>query len=162
MKAPLVAIRAAAADDWESVGALSQLLVKRHHAFDAARFVPPDALPPHDYAARLRAEIARGEATVLVADDHGAVAGYTFAGLEPANWKELRHDAGYIHDLVVAPERRGRGVGSALLDAAIDWFAARGIRRVMLWSAHANSGAQRLFVRAGFRATMTEMTIDLG
>jgi hypothetical protein len=31
----------------------------------------------------------------------------------------------------------------------------------MLWTAAANEDAQRLFARLGFRATMSEMTLEL-
>jgi predicted GNAT family acetyltransferase len=33
--------------------------------------------------------------------------------------------------------------------------------RVMLWTSTANAAARQLFEQAGFRATMTEMTLDL-
>jgi GNAT superfamily N-acetyltransferase len=155
-------IRPAAVEDWPAVGDLARSLVDRHHAYDPARFVSSATLPPHDYAARLRADVAHGAATVVVAEIDRTVVGYVFAAIEPANWKELRDEAGYIHDLVVASERRGRGVGTALIDAAFGWFGSRGITRVMLWSAYGNADAQRLFRRAGFRPTMIEMTTERG
>jgi hypothetical protein len=32
--------------------------------------------------------------------------GYIYAGLEPLSWKELRDEAGFIHDVVLAEEAR--------------------------------------------------------
>src|SRR5204863_1425022 len=139
-------------------GELAEVLVRTHYAFDASRFIPPEALRGTDYVSLVREEIARGHATVFVADDQHHVIGYVFVGVEPGNWKELRHDAGYIHDLVVDERDRRSGVGGALLAAAMNWFDARGIARVMLWTAPSNAAAQRLFRRLGFRATMIEMT----
>ena len=73
----------------------------------------------------------------------------------------LRDTAGFVHDVVVDPAERRTGVAAALMDAAIVWVKAQGVRSVMLWTAAPNDGAQRLFDRLGFRRTMIEMTLDL-
>jgi GNAT superfamily N-acetyltransferase len=52
-------------------------------------------------------------------------------------------------------------VATALVEAAVEWLRARGAPRVLLWTADANPGAQRLFARLGFRRTMIEMTREL-
>jgi GNAT superfamily N-acetyltransferase len=153
-------IRPAAADDWPRIGELAELLVRAHFAFDPMRFIHPSALEGHDYTRRVREEIDRGHAMVAVAELHGRIAGYVFAGVEPESWKELRREAGYVHDLVVDDAHRRAGVGRALIASAVDWFNARGITRIMLWTAPQNAGAQRLFHRVGFRQTMIEMTLD--
>jgi len=153
-------IRPAAESDWPRVGELAEGLVRTHYAFDRSRFVHPDTLRASDYVERLRAEVDEGGAMVQVADANGVVAGYVFASIEPENWKELRHEAGYVHDLVVGEPFRQAGVGRALLASAIEWFAARRISRVMLWAASANADAQHLFRRMGFRDTMVEMTLE--
>lgn len=153
-------IRPATDDDWPRIGELSELLVRAHFAFDPSRFIDPSALEGHAYTSRVREEIDRGDATVRVAQIDGRIAGYVFAGIEPASWKELRHEAGYVHDLVVDERHRSAGVGRALIVTAIDWFASRGITRIMLWTAPQNVGAHRLFNRVGFRQTMIEMTLD--
>jgi ribosomal protein S18 acetylase RimI-like enzyme len=155
-------IRPATLDDWPRIGELAALLVRTHYAFDAQRFVHPDTLRAADYIDRLREEADRDHAMVRVADVDGHVAGYVFAGIEPGNWKELRHDAGYVHDLVVDEAHRHAGVGRALVDSAIEWFGARGITRIMLWTAPSNAQAQQLFRRIGFKPTMIEMTLDRG
>ncbi len=155
-------IRPARLDDWPRIGELAELLVRVHYAFDMRRFVHPDTLRAADYIDRLREEIERGHAMVRVADVDGRVAGYVFAGIEPESWKELRHDAGYVHDLVVDEAHRRAGLGRALVASALEWFHARGIARVMLWTAPANAGAQHLFRRVGFTPTMIEMTLDRG
>jgi hypothetical protein len=56
--------------------------------------------------------------------------------------------------------RTGARGSAAHSSPAIAWFTARGVRRVMLWSAQANADAQRLFRAVGFRPTMIEMTLD--
>ena len=143
-------IRFATGRDWPRIGELGELLVRAHHGFDPSRFLHPDALRADTYIARVRAESDRGDAMVAVADAGDRVVGYVFAAVEPESWKELRHQAGFIHDLAVDESHRRAGVGRALLASAIDWFAARGVPRVMLWSAAPNAGAQQLFRDAGF------------
>ena len=155
-----MAIRPATVGDWQRIGELAELLVRTHYAFDRQRFFHPDKLRADAYQAHLRDEIAVGRAAVFVADLGGIIAGYVFAGIEPESWKELRHEAGYIHDLAVDDNYRRAGIGRALLASAIEWFAGRGVSRVMLWTAPANAGAQALFGDLGFRLTMIEMTLE--
>ena len=89
------------------------------------------------------------------------MAGYVYAGLEPMSWKELRGEAGFVHDVAVDPSARRLGIAAALLDAAIEWLKEQGAPRVVLWTAEQNADAQRLFARVGFRRTMIEMTKEL-
>jgi ribosomal protein S18 acetylase RimI-like enzyme len=153
-------IHPATAADWPRVGELAEVLVRTHYAFDRQRFVHPDTLRAADYVSRLREEIDRGHAMVHVAESNGVVSGYVFAGIEGDSWKELRREAGYVHDLVVDEAFRGHGIGRALVACAIEWFAARGVSRIMLWTAPANATAQRLFRGLGFRDTMIELTLE--
>ena len=53
------------------------------------------------------------------------------------------------------------GAGRALVAAAVDWFRQRQMPRVMLWTSTQNTAARELFLAAGFRPTMTEMTMEL-
>jgi len=153
-------IRPADHGDWARVGELAERLVRLHYAFDQRRFVAPETLRAPDYIARLRGEVERGDAVVFVADVDGAIAGYVFAGVEAASWKDLRDEAGYVHDLVVDEAHARGGLGRALVEHAIAWLAARGITRVMLSTAPSNVGAQRLFRAIGFRESMIEMMLS--
>ena len=64
-------------------------------------------------------------------------------------------------DLALDPSARRQGAGRALVGAAIAWCRKRNLARVMLWTSTRNDAARELFLAAGFRPTMTEMTIDL-
>jgi GNAT superfamily N-acetyltransferase len=155
------AVRPVADGDWSRIGELGELLVRAHHAFEPSRFIHPDDLRADIYTARVREEIRRGRATVFVAEAGGQIAGYVFVGVEPESWKELRSEAGFIHDVAVDASHRHQGVGGALIATAVDWLGARGVTRVMLWTAQGNADAQRLFGRLGFRPTMIEMSLVL-
>jgi GNAT superfamily N-acetyltransferase len=154
-------IRPATAADLPVLGRLGAMLMRVHHDFDDLRFLAPGTGPERGYASFLGSQLRDAGAVVLVADVDGQVAGYVYAAIEPLSWKELRDEAGFIHDIVVDPVARGGGAGRLLLEAAVEWLRGRGMPRVMLWTAEQNSGGQRLFARAGFRRTMVEMTREL-
>jgi aminoglycoside 6'-N-acetyltransferase len=59
--------------------------------------------------------------------------------------------------LAVAPDWRGRGVGTALMDAAEAWAKAEGAERMILDLAANNTGALRLYERLGYEVHGLEM-----
>lgn len=151
-------VRRATRADLSRLGRLGALLVAEHHEFDHQRFLPGRTRTPTDYAGFLEAQLADSDALVLVADIDGDVIGYVYGALEGTDYMALRGPAGVLHDLIVDPEYRGRGVGERLLASACAELAARGAPRTVLMTAEQNAPAQRLFARAGFRRTMIEMT----
>jgi ribosomal protein S18 acetylase RimI-like enzyme len=154
-------IRKAGRADRDALGRLGAMLMDVHYNFDRRRFLDPGADASAGYARFLLSQLNDPDAIILVAEHEGAVVGYCYAGIEPLSWKELRNEAGFIHDLALDPAARRQGAGRALVDAAIDWFRGRGLARVMLWTSTENHAARELFLGAGFRPTMTEMTLEL-
>ena len=154
-------IRKAVSGDLAAVGRLGAELLRAHYEFDRLRFMQggPDA--EDGYAWFLGTQLDRTDSLVLVADNGGEVVGYLYAGIEPRNWKELREEAGFVHDILVQDDNRGAGIAPQLVDAAMDWFRERGMPRVVLWTAARNIRAHALFERLGFRDTMIEMTREL-
>ena len=141
-----VIIRVARRGDLGALGRLGAALLRVHHEFDprpvhGARDTIPRAATPGSSARSSRSATCASSspsATPLVV-------GYIYAAIEPQSWKELRDEAGFIHDVLVDESARGAGVARALLDAAVEWLQSRGVPRVVLWTAHANEPAQRLF-----------------
>jgi ribosomal protein S18 acetylase RimI-like enzyme len=154
-------IRKATSADLPALGRLGAALVHVHYAFDPQRFMAPGDNAEAGYASFLGTQLRRRDVLVLVAERAGDVVGYAYAGIEPRNWKELRDEAGFIHDVLVAESERRSGIAQALLDGAIEWLKKAGAPRVVLWTATRNEAARRLFSRAGFRDTMVEMTREL-
>jgi ribosomal protein S18 acetylase RimI-like enzyme len=157
-----VSLRPAERRDLPALGRLGALLVRTHHAFDPARFMLPAAALEEGYAWFLGTQLDEPDVVIYVAERRGDVVGYVYAGIEPMSWKELRDEAGFIHDVAVDESDRGQGIAGRLIEEAAAWLEARGAPRVMLWTAQANGGAQRLFERLGFRRTMVEMTRERG
>jgi ribosomal protein S18 acetylase RimI-like enzyme len=158
---PGPSIRPATSTDLPHIGRLGALLVETHHDFDARRFLAPTNRTPAEYASFLGSHLEDPEVVILVADDGGDVIGYAFAAVEGYDWMSLRGPAGVLHDIVVDPAHRGRGLGRLLLNATLAHLKSRGAPRVVLWTAGQNGAAQKLFASAGFRRTMIEMTREL-
>lgn len=76
----------------------------------------------------------------------GAAVAFRAPGLD---LPEGRDDAAVLWDLRVAPEARGRGVGSALFRAAEAWARSRGCRRLVVETQNVNVAACRLYARMG-------------
>jgi ribosomal protein S18 acetylase RimI-like enzyme len=157
----MVLIRTAEPRDAKALGELGAALMRAHCAFDPLRFLAAGDRAERGYASFLRSQLDDEDVAVLVAERDGRIVGYVYTGLEPMSWQELRGPAGFIHDVVVEEASRGSGAGRALMEAAIAWLRQRGAPRVVLWTAHRNEGAQRLFAAMGFRRTMIEMTREL-
>ncbi len=155
-------IRRATSSDLSALGRLGALLVEVHHAFDPQRFLAASERTQAGYASFLRTQLEEPDVAVLVADHDGDVVGYAYAAVEGYDYMSLRAPAGVLHDIVVDPGYRGRGVGRSLADAALAYLKSRGVPRVILSTAERNEAAQRLFARMGFRRTMVEMTCELG
>jgi ribosomal protein S18 acetylase RimI-like enzyme len=90
--------------------------------------------------------IESGEVTVL------------FAGEGPEGFAQLRFrpslytgalDA-YLEELYVVPERRGQGLGRALLEAAMEHARQRGAAHIDLGTSEADVAARALYESAGF------------
>ncbi len=159
---PPAIIRPAAPADLPAIGKLGALLVRTHHDFDPARFIPATPLTEQGYADFLGTQLERPGVVILVAEREGQVAGYAYAGLEGKDYMALRGPAGAVYDLVVDPAQRGLRIGRQLLDETLAALEALGAPRAVLSTAEQNTAAQHLFARAGFRRTMQEMTRELG
>jgi len=158
---PNTIIRRASEADLPALGKLGASLLLLHHGLDPDRFMASSADPEAGYAWFLGTQLQEVDVAVFVAERGGAVIGYVYAALEPQSWKELRDEAGFIHDVVIAEEARRLGIASVLIEKACEWLRSIGAPRVVLWTAEKNEGAQRLFTRVGFRRTMIEMTREL-
>jgi GNAT superfamily N-acetyltransferase len=106
-----------------------------------AHVYPPDRYPYPDEA--IRSEIARrledAETMYFVADENGRIVG--LAGVSP----------GWVEQLYVLPELQGRGVGSALLDAAVAWRRKAGDTELRLWTLEGNEAGRRFYEGRGWR-----------
>ena len=85
-------------------------------------------------------------AAVFVAEAAEGIVGRLSVGRDPHPASHHVADLG----LMVAESHRRRGVGSALLEAAVDWARSRGVRKLELHVFPYNEGAIQLYERFGF------------
>ena len=62
-------------------------------------------------------------------------------------------DTAYLISMWVAPDARRQGVGSALVDAVVQWARTQGSRRLLLDVGEANAPSIALYTRKGFVPT---------
>ena len=101
---------------------------------------------PEPLAQRLADLLAGGDTVLLVAEP--GPEGLAVLRFRPALWS-----AGlecYLAELYVTPERRGNGVGRALLEAAIAVARARGADHMDLGTSEDDVAARALYERLGF------------
>jgi dTDP-4-amino-4,6-dideoxy-D-galactose acyltransferase len=143
-------VRAATGDD---VAALTRMASVRHRAtrFHADRHFAPERA---DRLYEVWIENScRGYAdAVLVAeDDRGRLAGYVTCH------KHTDADRGHIGLFAVSEQAQGRGVGSTLLQAALEWFAANQVTAMTVATQLGNLRAVQFYGRHGLRIMSAEL-----
>ena len=102
--------------------------------------------------------LQRNPTTCFAAEEEGELVGVIMAG----------HDGrrGYIYHTAVHPDCRRRGIGEALVNAALDALRACGVTKVALVAFERNEAGNAFWARMGFSArndlvyrnrTLTEM-----
>jgi ribosomal protein S18 acetylase RimI-like enzyme len=155
-----VTIRLATKSDLPAIARLAGLLVREHHGWDALRFMLPEHVE-QGYERWFGRELENREAVILAAESEGKIVGYAYGCLEERDWNALRDACGALHDILVEPAARGRGIAGQLLEAFCKEMRALEAPRVILMTATANTGAHKLFEKHGFRRTMIEMAREL-
>jgi len=72
------------------------------------------------------------------------------------------HDFAMIENAVVDKPYRGKGIGRALFDAAIEWARDHGLRHVQTTVWHENAGARGFYLNQGFRPMTVRLELDTG
>ena len=101
---------------------------------------------PQALADRVRQLLAAGQITVLLAgaEPHGLAV----LRFRPAIWTEGLDC--YLEELYVVPERRGQGLGRALMEAAIELARREGATHMDLGTSEDDVAARALYERMGF------------
>jgi ribosomal protein S18 acetylase RimI-like enzyme len=132
-----IAIRKATAGD---AGDVARLL----HDFNTEFGDPSPGVPA--LTERVRELLEEGEATILLAGDEPD--GLAVLRFRPALW--ARGLDAYLEELYVVPDRRGNGIGRALLEAAMDAAREAGAVRIELGTSTDDTAAIGLYESAGF------------
>ncbi|MFQ6098028.1 MAG: GNAT family N-acetyltransferase [Armatimonadota bacterium] len=106
-----------------------------------------------EYAAAIREGQRRGEGLFVLEKD-GRVCGFLWVCLMSTMVSPC---VGYIKNLYVDPEHRGRGYGRLLVQKADEWFKAQGVASAQLTASTCNPAAMRLYEKMGYRPIRVEM-----
>src|SRR5579883_922525 len=117
--------------DLKRVGVLAGQLVRQHHRTDPDRFMEIPNVE-EGYAWWFKSQLSKTGTVLLVAEDGGEIVGYLYGTLEPRDWNLLLEAHGAIHDVLVEPSLRRKGVGRALMQAGLAALTEKGARRVVL------------------------------
>ena len=96
----------------------------------------------NDPHADIEAALACPTATVLAARDGAHVVGTVMAGYDGHR--------GWLYYVAVAGDRRGDGLGRALVEAAEQWLAAQGARVIRLMVRAENEAVTRFYEALGY------------
>jgi len=139
--------------------------LREHHLTLAPSWFPApyDAAESWQRRARqYRAWLCEPDSFVLAARHDHQLIGYAMVHLRDGSptWP-FSERAGELETLAVLREKRGRGVGRALLKAARDRLRALGAREISLHLLVGNQSAGRFYDRQGFRPFATWLTSSL-
>ena len=134
---PDVAVRLGEVADAETI---AQLL----HDFNTeyGDFTPG----PRALTERIRQLLEAGEITVVLGGEPPE--GLALLRFRPSLWRESLDC--YLEELYVVPERRGRGLGRALMEAAIELARDRGAADMHLGTSEDDVAARGLYESLGF------------
>ena len=143
-------VRAAGPGDLAALTALWLEITRHHEPLDPLFRLRPGA--EGEVRELLRAWLRDPDARAFLAEAGGAALGMACVRIDRAPPILEEVERGEITDLFVRGAWRRRGVGRALADAALDWVASRGVRRVEVRVADANAGARSFWRALGFGA----------
>jgi ribosomal protein S18 acetylase RimI-like enzyme len=146
---PALRVRTLSPLDWPLYRDLRlQALADAPDAFSATH-AQASTRTDDDWAARLAAAAQSGRDCPLVAECDGVAVGLGWVKRDDgANGGDA--DGAELYQVWVAPTARGRGAGSALLNAATAWSREMGARSLRLGVTWQDSAALRMYRRAGF------------
>ncbi len=129
-----------------------------HDLQDHERALHPSRRPAAEvaepYLQRLLQRVAERSGAIFVADHQGAVIGFIACYVKNEGPSLIETEEfsryGYVSDLDIAAEWRGRGLAQLLLAAAERHLAQSGVTRLRIGVLAANVAAQRAYARYGF------------
>ena len=133
------------------------MALQREHAALAARLPGLTARSPRESWDRRRAayeaSLAEPDAFLLLAERRGEPVGYALVRVVTGFHSFGPHERlGSVETLSVLGEERGRGVGTALMDAVERELAKLGVRSLKLAVIEGNQRALRFYARRGLSA----------
>ncbi|MEA3559287.1 MAG: GNAT family N-acetyltransferase [Candidatus Thermoplasmatota archaeon] len=98
---------------------------------------------------------------LLVIEDDEKTKGYMLSRINK-NIPVFENDlVGYVSDIYLEPELRGKGAASRLWEQTLDWFEKKEVKEISLKVLRYNTGAFDVYEHWGFQHVLSEMRLDL-
>jgi ribosomal protein S18 acetylase RimI-like enzyme len=154
-------IRPATADDAPLVVPMVERLAAFHGERDPAKYSPLPEIGGM-YRSWLAERAVDPRAVFLVAQrEPRRLVAFLIGSVEREIPIYRLREYGFIHDVWVEPEYRNEGLARQLVTLAVERFRGMGMRQVRLDVLVGNPPAIALFQSCGFRASVTEMLLEL-
>lgn len=142
-----VQIRPVLADEWRRWREVRLRMLRDDADFFSTRYDDMVREPEATWRDWVAGAAAGTQKTLFVAEEDGRWLGVVgaFARVNPSEVQLI--------SMWVDPAARGRGIARRLIEAVARWTRDRGSSRVVLFVQEANTPAQALYERAGFRMT---------
>jgi len=107
----------------------------------------------------LQHRCAERHGIMLIAEDAEKPVGWAFAHDESAEVFVVEHERshGYLTELFLLPQARGKGLGRALIEGCEDWARQRGHRLLTVGVLSHNRSAIRAYEGSGYAPYVTIM-----
>lgn len=106
-------------------------------------------------------KIRSGRGRVHIAEADGKAVGYSLIFIIKKKPYYMIREMGYVADLYVRKEFRGRGISSMFRDEAIKWFKSKGLKHVSIDTSFMNTHAHGIYERWGFLDYTREMRMEI-
>ena len=141
-------VRPAATRDLDRVSALWTSITHHHQGIDPVFQMRPQA--DDEIRALLLTLYRDPDAEIFVYDDQGDILGICIVRIDHSPPIMRETDRAEITDLGVRESARRKGIGTRLLDEAIAWVEASGVRRIEIHVAKGNPAGQAFWRSRGF------------
>jgi GNAT superfamily N-acetyltransferase len=154
-----VDIRPATLRDLDTIVNLWMAMMHEHASFDPRVRLSESA--EKGYRQYARHYIARSDATVFIAEHDREVVGFCLAYRAQNLPMFCPEQYGYLSDLVVRNDWRGRGIGSALFQKTRGWFRDRQITHVQLQVYSLNADGMTFWKKMGLTDFVCSMRLEM-
>lgn len=156
----MITIATATAEDADSISALSSEAQSLHAGALPQVFKPtPDATQPVD---RILEILAEPDNRIFLACVDTDPVGYLYCQVirREESWATYERNQVYIHQMAVHSRHREKGVGTALIKAAVELASELGIRRLGLDVYAFNTEAMSFYKNRGFQVVRHAMSLE--
>jgi GNAT superfamily N-acetyltransferase len=132
-------------------------LQRHEHRFEPDRRIDPAVA--EDYFAVLIKRVAEHQGRIFIAEMNGAAIGWAVFVVEQNAIYVVEDERtyGYVAELFVNEEARGRGIGQALIAACEAQGRAHGLKLMMIGVLAGNRRTASIYAQAGYSPYATEL-----